>query len=272
MAITALDHHETGYRLEHAYWLARAAKLAYSDESAIREAVGEWGFDRFRFLEGTPVTPLPIDHTQAFVAASDSMIIVAFRGTEPTQIRDWLTDANAPAGPGPDRRGLVHLGFSQALASVHPALLATLEEFRDNDQTLWFTGHSLGGALAQLAAAWLYFEDPNLLADGIYTFGQPRTCDRELATAYDGAIRARTHRFVNNNDVVPELPPEPFYRHVERVRYFDSQGRLQERTTLLGGAVDRLRGHTADPLSPGADALRDHPINRYLECLEKNLA
>ncbi|WP_337661863.1 hypothetical protein [Actinoalloteichus sp. AHMU CJ021] len=26
------------------------------------------------------------------------------------------------------------------------------------------------------------------------------------------------------------------------------------------------------PLSPGADALRDHPINRYLECLEKNLA
>ncbi|MEV3986780.1 hypothetical protein [Nonomuraea sp. NPDC049758] len=35
-------------------------------------------------------------------------------------------------------------------------------------QSLWFTGHSLGGALAMLGAARTHFVDPELIADGIY--------------------------------------------------------------------------------------------------------
>jgi hypothetical protein len=58
----------------------------------------------------------------------------------------------------------------------------------------WFTGHSLGGALAALAAMRLHFEDPRLLADGVYAFGQPRVCDRLFAQAHDDAFHDRTHR------------------------------------------------------------------------------
>lgn len=99
-----------------------------------------------------------------------------------------------------------------------PEVKAAIIEFRDNDQTIWFTGHSLGGALARLAAARLYFEESNLLADGVYSFGQPRTCDWILARAYDKAFTDRTYRFINNNDIVTQLPPEPAFHHVKNIR------------------------------------------------------
>lgn len=85
----------------------------------------------------------------------------------------------------------------------------TLAEFRTDGQTVWFTGHSLGGALAMLAGARMYLEEPRLRADGVYTYGQPRTCDRMLATAYNTGFKQRMYRFVNNNDVVPQLPRSP---------------------------------------------------------------
>jgi triacylglycerol lipase len=50
----------------------------------------------------------------------------------------------------------------------------------------------------------MYFEDPKLRADGVYTFGQPRTCDHLLAKTYDAALESRHFRFVNNNDVVAQ--------------------------------------------------------------------
>ncbi|APU13396.1 MULTISPECIES: lipase family protein [Actinoalloteichus] len=271
MTVSALDHRVTGYQLDHAYWLGKAAKLAYSGEEEIRAETARWGFDRFRFLHVVRDLPVPLDDTQAYLAASDHMIILAFRGTEITQIKDWLTDATTPVAPGPADRGLVHLGFDQALATVLPLVCQGIKELRTNDQSIWLTGHSLGGALAMLAAATLYFEDPNLTPDGVYTFGQPRTCDPRLAHAYDEALEGRTFRFVNNNDIVPQLPPEPVFRHVKAARYFDRTGALHEQLSLWGGIADKVGGHTDELLLPGSDALKDHPMDRYLENIEKNL-
>ncbi len=150
MTISPIDHHTTEHGMHQAYWLCKAAELAYEDESAIRTRTGEWGFDRFRFFHTSHEESFPLDDTQAYVAASDNMIIVVFRGTEPTNIRDWLSDVNAPAAPGPAQHGMVHLGFSQALDSVYPDVRDAIEEYRTDEQTLWITGHSLGGALAVL--------------------------------------------------------------------------------------------------------------------------
>jgi triacylglycerol lipase len=169
---SAFNQHADGHSLEHAYWLGRAARLAYGDESEIRADADKWGFDQVACFCGTHRMPFPLEDTQAYLAASDHMIVVAFLGTEPAQIRDWLSDSNTPVIPGPANKGLVHLGFSRALASVYPEIRDKVEEVRTNDQTLWFTGHSLGGALAMLAGATMYLEDPKLLADGVYTFGE----------------------------------------------------------------------------------------------------
>jgi len=192
--------------------------------------------------------PFPLEDTQAYLAASDHMIVVAFRGTEPSQIRDWPSDSNTPVIPGPAKKGLVHLGFSRALASVYPEIRDKVEEVRTNDQTLWFTGHSLGGALAMLAGATMYLENPKLLADGVYTFGQPRTCDRLFAAAHDTAFVSRHFRFVNNNDVVARVPPEPAFHHGNammyraglRARRRAKTGCLPFRRTLLRASIFRV--------------------------------
>lgn len=269
---SAIDHHATGYSLAHAYWLAQASDLAYKDEASIERVARDWGFDRVRHHRTRFTPPFPLTDTQAFTVASDHMVITAFRGTEPKELRDWLSDATTPPWPGPAGTGYIHYGFGEALQSVFPAVKGTLDEFRTNGQTMWFTGHSLGGALAMLAAARLHLEEPRLRADGVYTFGQPRTCDRVLAAAYNKGFREHMYRFVNNNDIVPQLPPEPAYTHVDALKYIDSSGKVRDSMTVLGGLADRAKGLTADPLAPASAGVLDHSIRRYIAALEKNLA
>ncbi|RKT88539.1 triacylglycerol lipase [Saccharopolyspora antimicrobica] len=268
--MSAFDHTVSDYQLPHAYWLARAAKLAYSDEATIRDTVREWGFDRCEYFHAELDSSFPIEDTQAYAAGSDRMIVVAFRGTEPAKIKDWLSDANALVAPGPAGKGLVHEGFSRALDSIYSQVRDAVQRFRDAEQTLWFTGHSLGGALAMLASARMYFESPQLLPDGVYTFGQPRTCDRFLAGPYDDAFPSRVFRFVNNNDLVAQLPPEPFH-HVAAIRYFGADGKLRERMTVAGGLTDRVKGFTSDAFAPASDGVRDHQVDRYVDLLEKSI-
>lgn len=270
-APSVMNHQANGYSLAHAYGLVQAAALAYRSEPAIEEQADRWGFTRVRHHRTPFAPPFPLQDTQAFTLASDRMIITSFRGTEPLRIRDWLSDATTPPWPGPARTGYIHYGFGEALDSVYPEVKSTIEEFRTNGQTVWFTGHSLGGALAMLAGVRLHLEEPRLTADGIYTYGQPRTCDRLLAATCNKGFKQRMFRFVNNNDIVPHLPPEPAYTHVEGLRYIDSQGKIRESTTRLEGIVDRARGLTADPLAPAGDGLRDHAIFEYVAALKNTV-
>ncbi|MGW0665003.1 lipase family protein [Streptodolium elevatio] len=164
----------------------------------------------------------------------------------------------------------VHCGFNQALASVYPEVRDAIHELRGDGQTVWFTGHSLGGAPAMLAGARLYFGDPRQLPDGVYTFGQPRTCEQQLARAHKQAFDRRSYRFVNN-DIVPQVPPAPVFTHVDALRYFDADGKLHDSMPVVSGLVDHARGLTADPFAPASDGVRDHFIGNYLAAFAKNL-
>ncbi|MFF9644906.1 lipase family protein [Kitasatospora aureofaciens] len=269
---TTFDRNATGYSLAHAYNLARAADLAYKDDATIDRQAHDWSFDTVRHHDTRFTPPFPLEDTQAYTMASDRMIVVAFRGTEPREIRDWLTDSTTPPWPGPAGTGYVHYGFAEALESVFPDVRKTLAELRDNDQTVWITGHSLGGALAMLAAARLSLEDPRLTADGVYTFGQPRTCDRLLTTAYNKALKGRSYRFVNNNDIVPQLPPEPAFTHIEALRFIDSAGTVHDGASgLISGLATRAKSLTSAAFEPTGEGVRDHFMRSYLAALEKNL-
>ena len=66
------------------------------------------------------------------------------------------------------------------------------------------TGHSMGGALAQLAALTL-----DKLAKkpvSLYTYGAPRIGNDDLATAI-ASVRGGNHRVTHLNDPVPRQPP-----------------------------------------------------------------
>ena len=72
---------------------------------------------------------------------------------------------------------------------------------------IWVTGHSLGGAIASLASAWLAFYNiaprKNII---LYTFGMPRVGNYRYARQHDQLVN-NSWRVVNYDDLVPHLPP-----------------------------------------------------------------
>lgn len=138
------------------------------------------------------------------VAAASS----AFRGTEPLNAADWLSDVNYHQLALKDVPGLLHGGFAHALGDgVTEQMRDAVAKFAQGEKTrLFITGHSLGGALAVIAAALLHFREGRRIA-GVYTYGQPRVGDPVFSTAFDQALGPITFRYVNDLDIVPHVPP-----------------------------------------------------------------
>ncbi len=185
--------------------MAEAAHLAYSYEADIRGALNRAGLELHSYL-GT-------ESTHAFVAAGPDYAVLSFRGTEPDDWDDVRTDGDFRFAPG--QTGNVHKGFTDALDQIWSQLKPALEELVRLPVPLLFTGHSLGGALAQLAAA-------RISPDCVYTFGSPKVGDHTFA----GSLEAiPIHRIENCCDLVPNLPPNVLdYKHAGRQHFITDVG------------------------------------------------
>ncbi|MBD2103273.1 lipase family protein [Leptolyngbya sp. FACHB-261] len=258
---------------ENALSFAKMTSLVYETEDYI-EDVGKgrrykWGFKEFRFFDD------PRTGTQAFAMANDKTVVVSFRGTG--ELIDWLTDARIkkvrfkapPEGP---IQGRVHRGFQAAWLSVADEILPWVKEQRTPEKTLWIAGHSLGAALATLATATL--ENEGQTVNGLYTFGQPRTGGPGFVKSFNAVCGDKTFRFVNNNDVVPQIPPAQFlYGHVGKLMYFDVNANLQFDNTKWGAILlDQLIGRFASTTEPWTDGILDHMIGNYIDHLQRNLS
>ena len=264
----AFNPNTTRWVPANALALANAAKLAYADPAAVQTQAGAWGFapDKFKFLSSPNSDPL-LD-TQAFVAGTDEMILVSFRGTQPDNVQDWLTDLDAILRPF--TAGRVHLGFYDALDAVWAPLVDTVKDFQDNAQSLWITGHSLGAALACLATARFLLEQRHPVA-GLYTFGQPRCGDPEFARTFDSEFCEKTFRFVNDDDIVTRVPPrELFFEHVGRLMFFDHQGKLQNDDHFWDRFLMEVEVDFESVTSPAA-VITDHSIDQYIANMANNL-
>ena len=146
------------------------------------------------------------DDTQAYLAVRPSQFaVLAFRGT--TDFSDWITNLQVGRVALPERPDiLVHEGFLSAFRCCEDEIRQAVDAIGP-DLGLYITGHSLGGALAQIASAVL--ERDNLAA--CYTFGSPRVGQE----AFDRLVKCPHYRVVNNWDIVPGIPfPSPWgYRH-----------------------------------------------------------
>jgi triacylglycerol lipase len=260
-----------GYHPNNALWLAAAANLAYEDEETIRSVVQKWGFDRFRFLQGSSHldsggVPIPVD-SQAYVCCGQEALLIAFRGTEVSKIKDWFTDLMAIAVPAPSGVGKIHKGFAAGLGAVWPQLQQALAEQYYGQVPIWITGHSLGGALATLAAAQIRF-NANLPVQGLYTFGQPRVGDRIFTKFLRLAMPGRVIRFINNKDIVPQVPPPGIflkYWHGDREARFLPEGTLIQDVSWWLRTQSLLKGSMKDVRKLGVDSFIDHSMDRYVE-------
>ena len=91
MRQSLFDPHTIKYRHQNARLLAKASSLAYQSPDVIKPEVVQWGFPQFTFIDRKD--------SQAFMAGNAEMIIIAFRGTEPTSLQDWMTDVKIRRKP-----------------------------------------------------------------------------------------------------------------------------------------------------------------------------
>ncbi len=249
--------------------LANAALLAYSDAAPIQQQVGAWGFDpnRFVFLESKSDHPM-LD-TQGFVACSDDAIVISFRGTQPDSAKDWLTDMDVILRPF--IAGRIHLGFYDALDAVWDDLLAALDKYRTNAQSLWVTGHSLGAALACVCVARLLLEERRPV-NNLYTFGQPRTGDVDFANRFDAEFGDKTFRFVNDCDIVTRLYPRVLgFSHADQMMFFDDKAVLHDDDHFWNKFLMEVEVGL-DVLRDPPDTIKEHSMDLYVANMAKNLS
>lgn len=185
---------------------------------------------------------------RARIEEQEDKTIVAFRGT--ASLENWLVDANAL----PNSLGL-HSGFYLAWLSIRKKLMAAIPA----NKPVCLTGHSLGGALAVVAAREL----DNV--QSVYTFGQPRVCRPEATMS-----TAPHFRIVDKEDIVPHVPGLLCgYRHRGDLILFTCIGTVDYNPPVwqqlvmhaLGIGADLYRIHTGR--LPEWVAIREHEMQRY---------
>lgn len=167
---------------------------------------------------------------QGFVAQLENQrCVLSFRGS--MHVMNWMADMRflKKWWPPEARNGWcpgckVHSGFADAYEELRPEMLTALREL--GCARLSITGHSLGGALSNLAAAELRAsEETQVLVGPVFTFGAPRVGNMAFITA----VRSFTHllphwRVVHYHDPVPRLAPTGFdYQHAGEEVYYDTE-------------------------------------------------
>ncbi|KAF2196636.1 alpha/beta-hydrolase [Delitschia confertaspora ATCC 74209] len=155
-----------------------------------------------------------------FVAydTTNQLIVVSFRGS--SSIRNWLTDLNFPVVVSDICKNCsVSTGFWTSWSEARKNVLAAVDIARALYPTykIVVTGHSLGGALADLAAGTLRANGLNV---DLYTYGAPKVGLAGISNFLSDASKGASYRVTHLNDPVPRLPPALLgYRHVSPEYY-----------------------------------------------------
>ena len=243
------------FNLVNSLGCARAALLSYKNAASGEKIATEWGFFRFE----------PFSRNQHFgiVIGNDKIILIAFRGTN--ERADWWSNLDILFKRSP--LGWVHRGFLKATELFWPELPKKISEFCDNNQTIWVTGHSLGGALALLASVKLLVENKNMIS-GIYTFGQPPVGTLRFCSKFKEQFPNNLFRFVNHTDAVSDLPIL-LRQHVGEIRYFDTSGSLWEGKPPW--KVSFLDHINAPVKYGGLSQFTAHSMKNYVVLIEKQI-
>ncbi|CAG8578163.1 3786_t:CDS:2 [Paraglomus occultum] len=204
--------------------------------SYIHSQAQKWGLE-FKSLSelGTNASPF----CGAFYDRNKKFIVIAFKGTTPTEFADWIVDVSFMRTDGRTQLfGEVHEGFyrmlfgkekkgrsklieSYSYRNILKNLIDIINDIKsvkgsETSINVWVTGHSLGSALATLFYARLMRSPADLPDDCIlrdaYIYGTPCIGNGEFAINFSSLCNTPSNRFntcwriIDDKDIVCNVP------------------------------------------------------------------
>lgn len=228
---------------------ANIAAITYEDQTTSKT--------KFKTLGYTIVDFFDIENAQAYLLkGSDDTHVLSFRGTEVTEPSDVLADLKA--GKNIEAiGGKIHVGFKGEINKLWPAI----EKATANINSLYVTGHSLGAAMATIAAGRM---QSKVLA--LVTFGSPRVGNQE----YVNCLTVTHYRVQNNCDDVTKVPFKlmGFAHHGTHVymNYYGAFRNLTPWQQVKDMVRSRVKAYTKGQKFLG---VYDHMMDNYIAKLGK---
>ena len=228
---------------------ANIAAITYEDPKTSKT--------KFKAIGYTIVEFFDIDNAQAYLLkGTDGVHVLSFRGTEVTEPSDILADLKA--GKNIEAvGGKIHVGFKGEINKLWPAIEKAIAKI----DKLYVTGHSLGAAMATIAAGRM---QSKVLA--LVTFGSPRVGNKE----YVNSLTVSHYRVQNNCDDVTKVPFRLMgFDHHGTHKYMNFNGEFRDLTPwqqVKDMARSRLKARAKGQKYIG---VFDHMMANYIAKLEK---
>jgi len=234
---------------------AKLASISYNNIKDVKKQAKSLGFTTIEFYEK--------DGAQAYRFMNKDDLVIACRGTQPTEFNDLKADLKAfPVMAETVSR--VHRGFKDEVDELWPMIEEDINRKANVTKTLWFCGHSLGAAMATIMASRckhnIELNDPVEL----FTYGSPRVGWK----GYCNDVNVVHHRWRNNNDIVTTVPLAIMgYKHHGTQHYINAYGNVRNPT---GWQLfkDKWRGIWMGIKAGKIDSFSDHSMKEYIHHLE----
>lgn len=183
--------------MELVYDSAIRSKLAYLEPEELKKSIPEAEF----------ITSSGDEDAQAYFWRVGDTVYVTFRGT--SSIKDASIDLTL-SRYRIKNKVRVHEGFYTQFKSIEIEITKRLVHHSDASKII-FAGHSLGGALAQIAAAY-YGEIFDYSFVACHTFGSPRVGNTHFVEWFSKHVDENV-RVSNRFDPVPMVPTMHYWTH-----------------------------------------------------------
>lgn len=240
---------------ERSLLFAKLASIAYSNLKDAKSQAKKLGFTTVEFYDR--------DGAQAYRFMNKDDLVIACRGTEPSQFSDIAADLKAiPVVAETISR--VHKGFKSEVDDLWPMICDDLIRPANKGKKVWFCGHSLGAAMATIMASRCFHYASVPDPEELYTYGSPRVGWRK----YVKSLGVVHHRWKNNNDIVTTVPLALMgYVHHGEQNYLNAFGNVR---TPTGWQLfkDKWRGIWMGLKQGKVDSFGDHSMSEYIRHLE----
>ena len=155
------------------------------------------------------------NHNNNFlIIRKNNTLNICFRGTK--NLNDIFNNINIIPQFFLKKDIKVHKGFLFKYLSIRDIIINKTKEIILNNkiENIYISGHSSGGAIANIASLDLYYLYPNIKINTI-TFGSPKLANKEFINEYNKCI-LNSVRIVNKNDIIQYLPFPILYQHIHK--------------------------------------------------------